>query len=172
MSPRTRPRWRFARLTAPKDVDEVRILRKQRRQAHAVVSIPGRFKLLQDFLNGSFICCHDYPPGKLPPNPITFRHRSAKEKPVWETSQRTGLNNGLPAEMPQAAHDAQWRNLSRRLNRDQRRTVYSWATRPIPSESPVVRGRLVQYKGCSQHLSWGACGFGCTSPVIFDNTSK
>ena len=71
-------------------MDEVGILRKQRREAYAVVNIPGRFKLLQDCLrflalesllgvNGSFICGHDDPPGEVPPNPISSRHRSAKE---------------------------------------------------------------------------------------------
>src|SRR5262249_3456381 len=56
---------------SPKNVDEVGILCKQGCDAHAVVTIPGGFKLLQDCLDGSFVCCHGYPPGNHP-NPTTF----------------------------------------------------------------------------------------------------
>jgi hypothetical protein len=44
---------------SPKDLDEVGILGKRRREADAVITIPGGFDLLQDSLDDLLICCHD-----------------------------------------------------------------------------------------------------------------
>jgi len=47
---------------SPKDLDEVGILGKYRRKAHAVVTIPRGFDLLQDSLDDLLIGTHDCPP--------------------------------------------------------------------------------------------------------------
>jgi hypothetical protein len=47
---------------SPKDLDEVGILGKYRRKAHAVVTIPRGFDFLQDSLDDLLISTHDCPP--------------------------------------------------------------------------------------------------------------
>jgi hypothetical protein len=41
---------------SPKDLDEISIFGKRHRKAHAVVTIPGGFELLQDALDRSLVC--------------------------------------------------------------------------------------------------------------------